>query len=316
MMSTSRMPRALVAAPAILAALALAGCGASSGGSASTSGAAGTSPAGSGGSSAASGGSGAGAAALPASIKQGGSITVGINAIFAPMEFTDPGSSALKGFDVDFANAIGKTLGVTMKFQNQQFDQLIPSLTTHRVDMVLSGITDNKEREKTLDFIDYFTTGTQAYVLASKAGTIKSLADLCGQTMAISASTDYVTTMQQWSQNNCAKNGKPAIKVLGVDSEPSARLQMAQGRAVASAIGPEVLAYLNTQEGNKYAPVGPILNPGPYGIAFTKNDTQLRNAVMAAVKQLFDNGTYKSLLSKWHLDRDALSAPTIDQATS
>lgn len=255
-------------------------------------------------------------AKLPAAIKQKGSMSVGINAIFAPMEFTAAGSTTLQGFDVDYANAIGGILGVKIKFDNQQFSQLVNSVTTGRVDMVLSGITDNKSREKALDFIDYFNTGTQVYMPTQNASSLKTLADLCGKTMAMSASTDYVTTLTTWSQKNCVANGKGKITILGVDSEPSARLQMTQKRAVASAIGPEVFAYLNKQNPGKYATLGPILNPGPYGIAFTKKNTGLRDAVLAANTELFKNGTYQALLKKWGLTRDALDKPTINAATS
>jgi polar amino acid transport system substrate-binding protein len=253
---------------------------------------------------------------LPAAIRSKGEITVGINAIFAPMEYKNPGSNKLIGIDVDLANAIGKALGVKIAYDNMSFSALIPSVTTGRVDMVISGLSDTKAREKTLDFIDYFNTGTQAYTTKAYAGTITSLASLSGKTMAISASTDYLTTMQNWSKVNLESKGLPGIKILAVDSEATARLQMAQGRAQASAISPEEIGYLNSQSPGQYVTVGPLLNPGPYGICFSKSNTQLRDAVLAAVRQLFANGTYQSILAKWHVTSAALKAPTVNGAVN
>ena len=79
------------------------------------------------------------AAKLPEAIKAKGEVIVGIEGLFAPMEFKNPGSNDLIGFDVDLAKAIGKTLGVKVVFDDQKFDQLINSVTTGRVDFVISA---------------------------------------------------------------------------------------------------------------------------------------------------------------------------------
>lgn len=249
---------------------------------------------------------------LPAAIKAKGQITVGINGIFPPMEFKNPGSEELTGFDVDLANAVGKTLGVRIVFDDQKFDQLVNSVQTSRVDFVISGMSDSEVRRKTLDFIDYFNSGTQGYTLKSLAGSVNSLEALSGKTLALSAATDYLTTMQKWSKDNLESKGKPGITILPVDSEASARLQMVQGRAQASAISPEVFGWLEKQQPGQFVAIGPILAPDPYGIAFRKTSTELRTAVLGALKQLYKDGTYRKLLAKWSLTRSAIPEPLVN----
>ncbi len=249
---------------------------------------------------------------LPAAIKAKGQITVGVNGIFPPMEFKNPGSDELTGFDVELAQAIGKTMNVKVVFDDQKFDQLLPSVTTGRVDFVISGLSDSAVRRKTFDFIDYFNSGTQAYTTKTFAKTITSLESLSGKTLALSASTDYMATMQKWSQQNLEAKGKPGIKFLPVDSEATSRLQMVQGRAQASAISPEVFGWLEKQNPGQFIPVGPILAPDPYGICFKKDQTELRDAVHAALQRLLKNGTYKKLLAKWELSRSAVAEPLIN----
>jgi len=251
-------------------------------------------------------------ASLPAAIKAKGQIIVGINGIFPPMEYKEPGKDELIGFDVDFANAIGKALGVKIVYDDQKFDQLVNSVITSRVDMVISGISDTATRQKTLDFIDYFNSGTQAYTTKTYASTITSLESLSGKTLAVSASTDYLTTMEKWSKDNLEAKGKPGIKILAVDSEATARLQMVQGRAQASAISPEVLGWLAKQNPGMFVAFGPLLNVDPYGICFKKDNVGLRDAVLAAVRQLFADGTYKALLAKWELLPGALAEPLVN----
>ncbi|MHB0897107.1 MAG: ABC transporter substrate-binding protein [Spirochaetales bacterium] len=251
-------------------------------------------------------------ASLPAAVKAKGQIIVGINGIFPPMEYKEPGKDELIGFDVDFANAIGKALGVKIVYDDQKFDQLVNSVITSRVDMVISGISDTATRQKTLDFIDYFNSGTQAYTTKTYASTITSLESLSGKTLAVSASTDYLTTMEKWSKDNLEAKGKPGIKILAVDSEATARLQMVQGRAQASAISPEVLGWLAKQNPGMFVAFGPLLNVDPYGICFKKDNVGLRDAVLAAVRQLFADGTYKALLAKWELLPGALAEPLVN----
>lgn len=251
-------------------------------------------------------------ASLPASIKAKGQIVVGINGIFPPMEYKEPGMDQLIGFDVDLTKAIGDALGVKIVFDDQKFDQLINSLITSRVDMVISGMSDTPVRQKTLDFIDYFNSGTQAYTTKAFSSTVTSLESLSGKTLAVSASTDYYTTLEKWSKDNLEAKGKPGIKMLGVDSEATARLQMVQGRAQASAISPEVLGWLNKQNPGQFVPVGPLLNLDPYGIAFKKDNAALRDAVFAALKQIIANGTYAKIIAKWELGPGAVAVPAIN----
>ena len=252
------------------------------------------------------------ASMLPDAIKAKGKIIVGINGIFPPMEFKEPGKEELIGFDVDLAKAIGKALGVEIVFDDQKFDQLINSVNTARVDMVISGLSDTAVRQETLDFIDYFHSGTQGYTTKAFSGEIKDLESLSGKTLAVSASTDYFTTMQKWSKDNLESKGKPGITVLGVDSEATARLQMIQGRAQASAISPEVFGWLEKQNPGQFIPIGSVLNPDPYGICFKKDNTQLRDAVFAALQQIFADGAYTAIIKDWSLMQGAMTEPLIN----
>ncbi len=249
---------------------------------------------------------------LPQTIKDKGEIIVGINAMYPPMEFVELGTGKLTGFDVELAEALGVVLDINIKFENQKFDQVINSVNTGRVDMVISGLSDNRKRRETLDFIDYFNTGTQVFTTRRFSAQIKSIADISGKLLAVSGATDYLTTVKKWSANNLEANGKPAINIMAVDSAPTARLQMIQGRAQASAVSPEVLGWVIKQAPGTFIPVGPVLDPAPYGIAFTKTNTQLRDAVFLAMQTLFTNGTYQALLSKWEITSGALITPLIN----
>ena len=249
---------------------------------------------------------------LPQAVKAKGQVTVGINGIFAPMEFKTPGTEDLIGVDVEIAQALGKAMGVKVVFDDQKFDQLLPSVTTGRVDFVISGLSDTAVRRKSFDFIDYFVSGTQAYTTKALSADHKTLEAFAGKTLAVSASTDYWGTMEKWSKDNLEAKGKPGFKLLAVDSEATARLQMVQGRAQFSAISPEVLGWLSKQNPGQFVPVGPVLAPDPYGMAFKKDNTELRDAVFEAFKRIHKDGTYTKILAKWEVGQSAVPEPLIN----
>ena len=70
------------------------------------------------------------------------------------------------------------------------------------------------------------------------------------------------------------------------------------------------------QSGGKFklSPAPPIAN-APYGIAMAK-DSGLQQPVLAAVKALMADGTYKQILDYWGLSQIAISNPTINGAVS
>ncbi|BAS15122.1 arginine-binding extracellular protein ArtP [Arthrobacter sp. Hiyo8] len=71
------------------------------------------------------------------------------------MEFRDNDKN-LAGLDIELQQKLGEALGVKVEVVESPFDQLINSAQTGRVDVVMSGISDTMERQKTADFVDYF----------------------------------------------------------------------------------------------------------------------------------------------------------------
>ncbi|GGF28757.1 ABC transporter substrate-binding protein [Aliidongia dinghuensis] len=254
------------------------------------------------------------AAGLPDRIAQAKTIKVAVNAIYPPMEFKDPQSGTLTGFDVDLGEALAKELGVKFDWQESAFEQLLPSLATGRADLILSGLSDRPERRESADFIDYLNSGAQFFVLAERAGEFKVPTDLCGKAVGSSRSTSFPKSIEEWSKANCEAAGKPAIQVVGTEDTASARLQLKQRRLDAAVQGSETIPYAMTLEPNTYQPLGTPFTSVSQGIAFTKQDAALRDAVLAALKKLMADGTYAKIIAKWHLEASAARQITLNGA--
>src|SRR5947199_3043390 len=118
---------------------------------------------------------------LPAEIAKRGSIKVALVPNYPPMEFRDPATNALSGFDIDLGEAIGRKLGVKIEWQETSFAEFMPSISTGRVDAILSGFTDYASRHEIASFVDYLRSGPQFFVQQSRKAEFKDAAALCGK---------------------------------------------------------------------------------------------------------------------------------------
>jgi polar amino acid transport system substrate-binding protein len=251
------------------------------------------------------------AAELPASIKAKGEIVVAIMPNYPPMDFKDPATNTLTGLDYDLGNALAQRLGVKIKWQETGFEQMINALTTDRVDMVLSGMTDTAERQASVTFVDYFTSGPQFYTLQKNAAT-NEIIDLCGKKVGTSRRTTFPAEIAEWSKANCEAAGKPAINVIGTEGSADARAQLRQSRIDAAMQGSETLPYLKTQEKDMYKTVGLPISKQFTGLGVSKKKPELSEAVKVALQSMVDDGSYQAILKKWDLELGAIQTVTIN----
>ena len=250
---------------------------------------------------------------LPSSIQQSKEIKVGSDIAYAPVEFYKEGTQEVQGIDWDLAQAMGQKLGVKFTFANTTFDGIIPALKANRFDVIMSAMSDTPERQKEVDFIDYFKAGTSILVKKGNPQGIQSLDDLCGKTIALQKGTTQVDVATE-QQGKCKSAGKPAIKILTYDKDTDAQLQLRTGRAVADMNDFPVAAYAaqTVGGGNAFEVVGQQIGAGPYGIGVRKSDTQLRDALQEALKAAIADGAYAKVLQKWNVTAGSLTTPVIN----
>jgi polar amino acid transport system substrate-binding protein len=243
----------------------------------------------------------------PARIKKANKLVIATQPNYPPISYKDPASNKLMGFDVELGEAIAKEMGVPVEWQEIGFAQMLPSLTTGRVDIVMAGMSDLPARRETVDFVDYLRTGPQFYTTpAGAAAGIKAMADLCGKKVGASRSTNWPAQMTEWSKANCEGKGKPAITVVGTEGSVDARTQLKTGRLDAAVQGNETLPYFQKLEPNSYVLLGEPFAENLAGIPTTKADTATRDAVKAALDALRKSGTYEALLTKYNMRQNAL----------
>jgi polar amino acid transport system substrate-binding protein len=248
------------------------------------------------------------ASLLPQAIRDKGTLTVGSDVAYAPVEYFDTDGKTVVGIDPDLAKALEAQLGIKLNFVNGTFDGLIPALTkSKRIDLIMSAMSDNKKRQKEIDFVDYFSAGTSILVKKGNPQNIRTLDDFCGKTIALQRGT----TQDDVAVAQAKKCGANKMTILKFDTDPEALLQVKQGRAVADMNDFPVAAYTTTKQPD-FEVVGDQIEAGPYGIGVRKTDTALRDALQKAVQAIIDNGEYAKVLEKWKVTAGALKTATVN----
>jgi polar amino acid transport system substrate-binding protein len=251
---------------------------------------------------------------VPASVKSKGTLTVAADASYAPNEFIGSDGHTVVGMDADLSNAIATQMGLKANIVNATFDTIIPGLAAGKYDMGASSFTDTKERQKTVNFVDYFVAGTSFFTKASGGAAVSGLADLCGKTVSVESGTTEETDAKGQS-SKCKSAGKPAVTVLVFPTQTAANLALSSGRAQVSMADSPVAAYQVKQSHGTFKITGQTYGSAPYGLALPKT-SGLAPAVLAAVKVLVHNGTYMQILTKWGVQAGAITKATVNGASS
>ena len=251
-------------------------------------------------------------ALVPAAVKNKGTLTVAADASYAPNEFKDSNGNVI-GMDADLANALAAVMGLKAKVVNAGFDSIIPGLAAGRYDLGMSSFTDTKAREKTVDFVTYFSAGT-SFFTQSNGPSIQTLADLCGHKVSVESGTTQEVDAKAQSKK-CTQAGKAAVTVEVFGDQNEANLALSSGRADVGMADSPVAAYQVKQSGGQFKLSGQPYGTAPYGIAIPKGNG-MAQAVLAALKDLMQNGTYTQILTKWGIQAGAINNPVINGAQS
>ena len=265
------------------------------------------------------------AAEVPGSIKSLAPLQVASDATYAPNEYINPDTGAVVGWDIDFGNALCKTMGVVCTFNNVLFDNIIPQLkaSSARYQFSISSWTPTQDRENGgIDFITYYKAG-EAWVIKSAGGpTVNTAADMCGHTVAVQTGTTEESdawgfmgqqvggTAISGDKNNCTAAGKQDIKVVSFEKQTDVTSALLSGRAEIMWADQPVSGYAVKQNSDKLKLGGQACSVAPYGIALVKG-SPLEQAITDAIKHLMDSGYYTTILSTWGVKDGAITSSDV-----
>jgi polar amino acid transport system substrate-binding protein len=251
--------------------------------------------------------------AAPSDLITPGTLTVGSDTTYPPQEFVDPTTGQATGFDIDLITAMAQSMGLKTTIVKANFNTIVDDLVAKRYDVVISAQTINDERKKKVDFVPYFSAGESLLVQNSNPLNIKSVNDLCGQTVGVQDGTVELDDLTAASKS-CTGAGKQAIKLTILKDQTDVIQLLVNKRVIATYQDSPVTDYYIKLNPGQFQIGGSVVNAAPEGISVRKSDTSMFNAIQSAFQRVKSDGTYDALFKKWQLN-DAQKISLSDRRT-
>ena len=227
-------------------------------------------------------------------IKDSGVLTVALSPDFSPMEFVDSSKSGQEqyvGFDVMLAQFIAEELGVKLEIQAMSFDACQTAVSTASVPMSISGFSWTEERAENFELSDYYYAGeneTEQVLLIRKADAdkYKSAEDFDGvEVGAQNASLQMMMVTEQLPNAKAYTIGDIGVGVLELQSGNIEALAVAAGNAEMIIESNPDLVVCEWEFDVKAEYEANV-------VLITKGETELLEAVNAALQKAYDAGYY------------------------
>ena len=246
-------------------------------------------------------------ALVPPEIAEAGVITMATNPPFAPAEFKDSHGTII-GFDIDLARAAAATMGLKLDVRQQDFNMILPAISSGTIDFGASGMTDNEERRRKYDFVDYLTAGIQ---WAAPPDSDVDPDNACGLTVAVQRGTVSESDDVPARSEACVAAGKEPITILAYDDSDSAALAAVLGRADAYSADSPISAWAVERSEGKIELIGDITDAAHYGWPVDKG-SPLAPALAAALQSLIDSGDYEAIMTQWGISSGLADSAAIN----
>lgn len=230
-----------------------------------------------------------GTAALAAPLK------IGVAAEPYP-PFTSPDASGnWVGWEIDFLGAVCKKAALDCVITPTAWDGIIPALTAGQIDVIMSSMSINEEREKSIDFTDkYYNTPTA--VMATKgAGILPTPEGLSGKIIGVQVSTIQEAYVQAHF---------PDAELKSYQTADESYQDLAAGRIDAVVADSIVVAdFLKTEPGACCENVGnvvddPVILGRGVGFGLRKADP-LKETLNKAIADVRADGEYDAITKKY-----------------
>lgn len=233
---------------------------------------------------------GAYAADLIDTVKERGSLIVGVEGTYPPYNFVDPRTGQLDGFDIDVSNLIADKLGVKVQFVKTEWSAILAGLSSGKFDVIVNQVGITPERQKTFDFsVPYVASSPQLILRKNDDSDYKSFADLKGKKLGVSQGSNYEALAK-------AQEG------VDVKSYPGAPEYLSDlvNRRLDAALNDQLMTAYLVKTSNIPIKGGAIVGePRFNGIPFRKGNPGFEAALNKALEESFADGEFAKISNKW-----------------
>lgn len=225
-----------------------------------------------------------------AGVKRRGVLVVGVKDAMPPFSFVAEKTRETVGYDVDFAKAIARALGVRLELKPVTSAERIPLLVDGSIDLVAATLTRTPEREREIDFSHSYFFDTQKVLV--RKGTMKALTDLEGKKVGTARGTSSLEYLTQ---------KVPAASAVAYDTYQEALAALERGELFGVTTGDLMLKGLLAKSPAKaqLEIARPVIHLDIYGLGMRKGDKEFVDFVNKTLLDLEKSGEAKRIFETW-----------------
>ena len=214
--------------------------------------------------------------------------------VAVPQDFPPFGSvgtdMAPMGYDIDMANLIGEKLGVKTELVPVTSANRIPYLQTNKVDLVISSLGKNPDREKVIDFSDAYAPFFNGVFGPGDVAAAKP-EDLSGKTIGVTRGA-----IEDLALTKVAPQDATIKRYEDNNGTISAFLS---GQVQLVATGNVVAAAILARNPPKKPEMKFLITNSPCFIGLNKNEQALQKKVNDIIAAAKADGTLNKMSQKW-----------------
>jgi polar amino acid transport system substrate-binding protein len=226
-------------------------------------------------------------------IKDKGMLVLGTSGNMPSMtQIRDDGK--VVGFDIDLARFIASGMDVKLDIKTMPFDELLPALEKGDVDMVISNVTINPERNMSVAFVGpYMTSGKCIITKREGLARAEEATDLNTPATRLAAlkgstSAEFVKLLLPEAKLKLVDNFDAALAMINDDKVGGLMTDY-----------PVCLSTLKENPDAGYVTVFSLLSYEPIGIALPGNDSLFINWTENFLKRADGVGLLEELSMRW-----------------
>jgi len=222
--------------------------------------------------------------------KGAGKLVIGLDDSFPPMGYRDA-SGKLIGFDIDAAEEVGKRLGIKIEWQPTAWDGVIHSLNAKKFDCIWNGMTITEERAKEVAFTKPYIMDGQIAIVKFTDKRFKKLADLKKVKVGAQKGSSALNAVK--------KLPSAPAELKEYEDNPKALLDLEAGRIDVVVIDNVTGRDFIAKRPGKFKVLPGFISKEPFGVAFRKDDGELREKVQQTLDKMVKDGTMAKISRKW-----------------
>ena len=224
-----------------------------------------------------------------AEIEKSGTIRVAVPQDFPPFGSVGPDMTP-QGYDIDVAKLIAEKIGVELELVPVTSANRIPYLQTQKVDLVISSLGKNAEREAVIDFSSAYAPFFNG-IFAPGDVTITSVTDLSGKVVGV--------TRGAVEDLELTKIAPADVTIKRYEDYNGTISAFLSGQVEAVATGNVVAAAILERNPPKRPELKFLIKNSPCYIGLNKNEPALLAKVDEIIAAAKADGTLNAIAEKW-----------------